>query len=386
MKKIWYAPHKLDAYGSEEVDAVIECLTDGLLAGFGPKTTKFEREISKYSGKKYGLFVNSGSSANLLAMSSLKTLLNLDEKSEVITPACTFATTVAPIIQCGLKPVFCDTGVNDYVADVTEVIKLIGPNTKVIMLPNLIGNKPDWKTIREYLTEHKLDIYLVEDSCDMVTDTPYSDISTTSFYASHVITAGGSGGMVMFNDEKLLCIATKYRDWGRVGNNSEDVKDRFNYEIDGIEYDWKFLYVVVGYNFKSSEMNASFGLVQFAKIEAFKKLRRTLFNRYMKRLKNIQSIILPDDSSKPDWLAIPLLYSGKRKDLLTWLESKEIQTRVCFSGNITKHPAYSEYKDNFVNADRVMAHGLLLGCHHGMTLSDVDRVCDEIIEFINKLG
>ena len=376
QKKIWYAPNKLDAYGDVEINSVTSCLKDGWLAGFGPKTQEFEEKISSYFGKKYGLFVNSGSSANLLAISSIKTFLNLSEYDEVITPACTFATTVAPILQCKLKPVFCDVGINDYVADIDEVISLITEKTKIIILPNLIGNKPDWKKLREYLSKINKKIYLIEDSCDTITTTEFTDISTTSFYASHLITAGGSGGMVMFNDSELLRIATMYRDWGRIGDNKESVEDRFNYEIDGISYDWKFLYDVIGYNFKSSEMNAAFGLVQFSKIDDIKFKRRQLFERYLLNLKDNNNIVLPNDDLKTDWLAIPLICNSNRKVLLTYLENNNVQTRVCFSGNITKHPAYQEFKKDFKNSDNIMAKGFLLGCHHGMTLDDVDYVCN----------
>ena len=381
-RKIWYAPNKLEAYGNEEIDAVTRTLKDGWLAGFGPKTEEFEKKISYYFSKEYGLFVNSGSSANLLALLSLKRLLKLNKDDEVITPACTFSTTLAPIIQTELTPIFCDVGANNYVVDINQVISLITDKTKIILLPNLIGNKPDWKYLREYLDSISSSIYLVEDSCDTLTYTPYSDISTASFYSSHLITAGGSGGMVMFNNKELLNIAKMYRDWGRIGDNSEKVEDRFNYEIDGIPYDWKFLYEVVGYNFKSSEMNAAFGLVQFDKLEKFKSIRRQLFERYLDNLKDNSNFILPNDSKKSDWLAIPFLcVKNNRKDVLTYLEENNVQTRVCFSGNITKHPAFLQYKKDFANADNVMAKGFLLGCHHGMTLEDVDYVCDLLKKF-----
>src|SRR3990167_11483091 len=138
--KIWYAPNGFEAYGDDEIKAVTECLKDGWLAGFGKRTIEFENKVSKLFGKKYGLFVNSGSSANLLALLSLKL-----KTGEVITPACTFATTVAPIIQCGLTPVFCDVELNTYVPSVKQVIEKITSETKAIMIPNLIGNKPDCK-------------------------------------------------------------------------------------------------------------------------------------------------------------------------------------------------------------------------------------------------
>ena len=377
-KKVWYAPNKFESYGEEEIRAVEQCLRDGWIAGFGPRSVKFEELVAKYFGKKYGVFVNSGSSACLLALASLQ----LPKGSEVITPACTFSTTVAPMVQLGLKPIFCDVGLNTYVPSVQDVIALINENTRVIMIPNLIGNKPDWKSIRQHLISiNREDIILIEDSADTMTYTEETDISTTSFYASHVITAGGSGGMVMFNSEKFRDVSLQFRDWGRIGNNAEEVDQRFNHQVDGIPYDFKFLYGVLGYNFKSSEMNAAFGLVQMEKLDKFVEIRRKNIKRYLENLQDVNEILLPDDSIEPNWLAIPLQY-GDRLGLLTYLEKQDIQTRVTFAGNITRHPVYREYLQPFENADTIMKNGFLLGAHHGMTIEDVDYVCDKIKEYI----
>ena len=379
-KKVWYAPNKFESYGEEEIKAVEECLRDGWIAGFGPRSVKFEELVAKYFGKKYGVFVNSGSSACLLALASLQ----LPKGSEVITPACTFSTTVAPMVQLGLKPIFCDVGLNTYVPSVQDVITLINENTRVIMIPNLIGNKPDWKAIRQHLISiNREDIILIEDSADTMTYTEETDISTTSFYASHVITAGGSGGMVMFNSEKFRDVSLQFRDWGRIGNNAEEVDQRFNHQVDGIPYDFKFLYGVLGYNFKSSEMNAAFGLVQMEKLDKFVEIRRNNIKRYLENLQDVKEILLPDDSIEPNWLAIPLQYED-RLGLLTYLEEQDIQTRVTFAGNITRHPVYREYLQPFENADTIMKNGFLLGAHHGMTTDDVDYVCDNIKKYISS--
>lgn len=377
-KKVWYAPNKFESYGEEEIKAVEQCLRDGWIAGFGPRSVEFENIVAKYFGKKFGVFVNSGSSACLLALASLK----LSKGSEVITPACTFSTTVAPMVQLGLKPIFCDVGITTYVPSLQQIAEKITSQTRVIMIPNLIGNKPDWKAIRNHLISiGRNDIVLIEDSADTMTFTEETDISTTSFYASHVITAGGSGGMVMFNDEKLRDVCLQFRDWGRIGNNAEEVDQRFNHQVDGIPYDFKFLYGVLGYNFKSSEMNAAFGLVQMEKLDGFVDIRRKNIERYIENLKDVSEITLPDDSIKPNWLAIPLQYED-RLGLLTYLEDNDIQTRVTFAGNITRHPVYREYLETFENADTIMKDGFLLGAHHGMTTDDVDYVCDKIKEYL----
>ena len=378
MKQIWYAPNQFEAYGDEEIQAVNKCLKEGWLAGNGKYTEEFERIVSEFFGKKYGLFVNSGSSACMLALAAL----DLPKGSKVITPACTFSTTVAPIIQLGYIPVFCDVELNTYVSSVTQVFDKITDDVKVIMLPNLIGNTPDWKAIRNQLKViGREDIVLIEDSADTLVHTPESDISTTSFYSSHVITACGSGGMVMFNNIQHLKRATMFRDWGRIGNNVEDVSARFCHNVDGMLYDFKFLYGCFGYNFKSSEVNAAFGIEQMKKLPKFLDIRRRNVERYIENLKDVRGIVLPDDSKNANWLAFPIQVSN-RLALVNYLEDRKIQTRVIFSGNITRHPVYREYLEVFQNADQIMKDGILLGCHHGLTTEDVDYVCSIIKEFL----
>ena len=376
-RKVWYAPYKFESYGEAEINAVEQSLRDGWLAGFGPKSVEFEKKIAREFGKKYGVFVNSGSSACLLAIAAL----DLEPGSEIITPALTFSTTLAPILQLGYKPKFIDSELNTYVPSVEQILKAVTDKTKAIMVPNLIGNKPNWSMLRTQLNRiDRDDIIIIEDSADTVTETLQSDVSTTSFYASHVITAGGMGGMVMFNDEKYVKRALMYRDWGRIGDNSEDMSDRFAHDVDGIPYDYKFLYGVLGYNMKCTEQSAAFGLVQLEKFQTYKDIRRKNVERYLDNLANVREILLPDDSIKPNWLAIPL-QTERRLELLTFLEEQNIQTRVTFAGNVTRHPAYREYLQDFPVADEVMKNGFLLGAHHGMNIDDVDYVCDKIKEF-----
>lgn len=379
MKKVWYAPYKFESYGEEEIKAVEESLRSGWLGGQGPKSKEFEEAIAERFGKKYGVFVNSGSSACLLAIAAL----DLPKGSKIITPACTFSTTLAPIIQLGYEPVFVDVGLTDYVADIDQVVNAITPEVKAIMLPNLIGNKPDWKKLKQEVTLlGRRDIYLVEDSADTLTKTFETDVATTSFYASHVITAGGIGGMVMYNDPKHVTKCLQYRDWGRMGDDSEIMDHRYSHLVDGIPYDHKFLYNVLGYHMKASEMSAAFGLVQLERFKKFSQIRRDNFERYLDNLKDVEEVLLPDDSLKPNWLAIPL-QTERRFELLNFLENNNIQTRVTFAGNITRHPVYREYLQEFKNSDTIMKNGFLLGAHHGMTIEDVDYVCNKIKEFFN---
>jgi CDP-6-deoxy-D-xylo-4-hexulose-3-dehydrase len=379
MKKVWYAPYKFESYGEEEIKAVEDALRSGWLGGQGPKSVEFEEAIAKRFGKKYGVFVNSGSSACLLAIAAL----DLPKGCKIITPACTFATTLAPIIQLGFEPVFVDVGLTNYVADIDQVVDAVTTEVKAIMLPNLIGNKPDWKKLKQELKLlGREDIYLIEDSADTITETLETDVATTSFYASHVITAGGVGGMVMYNDPAHVSKCLQYRDWGRLGNDSEIMDDRFNHSVDGIPYDHKFLYSVLGYHMKACEMNAAFGLVQLDRFKKFSQIRRDNFERYLDNLKDVEELVLPDDSIKPNWLAIPL-QTERRFELLTFLEDNNIQTRVTFAGNVTRHPVYREYLQDFENSDIIMKNGFLLGAHHGMDIEDVDYVCSKIKEFFN---
>jgi len=375
--KHWYAPNKFEAYGEEEMTAVAECLRDGFLAP-GPRTEAFEGQVAALFAKSCALMVNSGSSANLIALHAF----GFEPGDEVVTPACTFSTVVAPLVQLGVKPVFVDVEESRYVPSVDAIVAAITPRTKMIWLPNLVGAKPDWEELRR-----RTNLPLWEDSCDTITHTGVTDVSMTSFYASHMITAGGGGGMIMANDAKFIDRCRMYRDWGRIGNNSEDMVERFGASVDGIPYDGKFLYGVVGYNMKSTEMNAAFGLAQLKKLPSFRATRRANFERFLSNLRgSTTQYVLPTELEAYDWLAFPLQHA-RRGELLPFLESSNIQTRVCFAGNITRHPAYRHLMDAaaaFPAADRIMAEGFLLGCHHGTTFEQIDRACELLKEFERK--
>lgn len=378
IKKIWYAPNQLEAYGEEEIAAVEKCLRDGWLSP-GPRTALFESKVSAYFDKACGVMVNSGSSANLIGLA----VLGLPKGSEIVTCALSFSTVLAPIEQLGLKPIFVDSQPGRYVPSLPNIVAAITPNTRVLLIPNLVGSKIDWEELRRVVHEEmgRSDIVLFEDSCDTMTKTKGSDLAAISFYASHVITAGGCGGMIMFNDQALQKKALMFRDWGRIGNNSEDVSERFSHDVDGIEYDFKFLYGVAGYNMKCCEMNAAFGLVQLEKLPQFLAIRKANINRYVETLRAAgTSYTLPVDHDKYDWLALPLMHHD-RKGLLRYLEQNEIQVRVTFSGNITRHPAFRHHFAVFPEADKVMERGLLLGAHHALNFDDVDRVCELLIKY-----
>ncbi|MEK7089939.1 MAG: aminotransferase class I/II-fold pyridoxal phosphate-dependent enzyme, partial [Patescibacteria group bacterium] len=341
---VWYAPNTSDAFGVNEKRAVAKVLDKGWLT-LGETAKNFEDKVANIFGKKYGLFVNSGSSANLLALEAM----HFPKGTEVITPACTFNTTVAPIVQAGLTPVFVDVNLGTYQIDVAEMKKALSKKTVAVMAPHLIGNFIDLSAVRAFCKKNKL--VFIEDSCDTIggkfngrPSGAFSDVTTTSFYASHLITTGGAGGMVMTNDKKLRERARLFRDWGRgISKHDESIRSRLStFKISGKPYDSAFVFVERGYNFKPTEMQAAFGLEQLNRLSGFTSLRRENFKRLHSFFKDFEKyFILPKEMPKTytNWLAFPLtIREGapfSRNTLVTYLEDHKIQTRPLFSGDIT---------------------------------------------------
>ena len=299
--KIYYGKA---VYDQKEIQASLKVLKDKSLTLIdGPAVKNLESKISKSFGKKYGLMVNSGSSANLLALASL----NLKKGSEIITTTLTFSTTVAPIYQLGLMPHFIDVGKNTFIANLDQIKKAINKKTKAIMIPNLLGNVPNWKKI--FLIAKKNKLKIIEDSADTIGYRLnkknlgyYSDITTNSMYASHIITGAGFGGMVCFNDKKTYDRAKLLRGWGRssaIFNESEGIKKRLSIKVDGIPYDGKYIFHDVGYNFLPSEISAAFAL------EQLKKLPKNIKNR-VANFENLRSFF----SRFPDFFELPVQLKG----------------------------------------------------------------------------
>src|SRR6056300_283061 len=283
MKKIYYGKA---VYDNKEIKAVISVLkNESLTLIDGKKVKELEKTVSKIFGKKYGLMVNSGSSANLLALSSFK----FKKGSEIITPALTFSTTVAPIYQLGLVPYFIGAIENKFLADTDQIEKCINKKTVAIMIPNLLGNIADWTEINKIAKKHSLKV--IEDSADTIGYSinkknagKYSDVVTNSFYASHIINGAGTGGIVCFNDYNLYQRAKLLRGWGRSSahfNESESIKDRFNVKISGINYDAKYIFSELGYNFLPSEISAAFAVEQIKKLKNNIQIRNKNFD-YLK--------------------------------------------------------------------------------------------------------
>lgn len=391
-RKVLYASA---VYGEEEKQAVLRSMDNNWLAS-GPLVKEFEEKVAKLFGKKYGIAVNSGSSANLIAIQSL----HLAKGSEVITPACTFSTTVSSIVHNNLVPVFIDTVIGRYTIDESLVEKAITKKTKIIMVPQLVGGICDMPRLRKIADKHKL--ILIDDSCDTFaphiykrTAASYSDLTTTSFYGSHIITTLGVGGMALTNDKKLRDRMLTLRDWGRVGNDKEEFEKRFNFSIDKIPYDAKFLYSELGYNVKMNEAGAAFGLMQLKRLNGFLKKRTYNFKKlkeYFGKYKKWFYLPYLLEGAETNWLAFPLTVRKNapftRYDFLKHLEEKGIQTRVLFSGNITRHPAYQNVKlrvsGSLRDSDTIMAGSLLLGCHQALTDKDIEYIRQASDDFFKK--
>jgi CDP-6-deoxy-D-xylo-4-hexulose-3-dehydrase len=388
-------------YGEEEIEAVTSVLRSNSLALMdGPKVHEFEARVAETFGKSKGLMVNSGSSANALAIAAL----GLAAGDEVITPALTFSTTVAPLVQQGLIPVFVDVEPDTYVIDPDRIEAMIGPKTRALMIPNLIGNLADWNTLKRIAEKHGLST--IEDSADTIGSLldgaptgSQSHIATTSFYASHVMTGAGFGGMVCFNDDDLYNRAKQLRGWGRSSSlvgESEAIEDRFNVQVDGIEYDAKFVFGDVGYNFLPSEISAAFGLVQLDRLPDYGARRQRHFSELTAFFANYEDwFVLPRQQPNTEtyWLAVPLIVRDgapfTRRDLQVHFEANEIQSRTVFTGNILRQPGFAGVNhradpEGFPNADRVMEGGILLGCHQGMDEDQLGYMCDVFRKFAGQ--
>ncbi len=395
--KIYYAKA---VYNNKEIAAVNKTLKNPIALMDGPNVKDFEKRTAKIFGKKYGLMVNSGSSANLLALASF----NFKKGSEIITPSLTFSTTIAPIYQIGCIAHFIDVEENKFTAQIKQIEKSINKKTVAIMIPNLLGNIPEWNLINKIARKYKLKI--IEDSADTIgytynkTNTgKLSDVVTTSFYGAHLITGAGFGGMVCFNDIKLFEKAKMLRAYGRssaVFNESESVKPRFGTKVDGISYDEKYIFSDMGYNFIPSEISAAFGVEQFKKLKKIvqKRIKNFHFlNNFFKKYPSIFRLPKQNKNVRTGWLAYPILLKNNcgisRTDMQVFLETNGIQTRPIFSGNILRQPmmkkaTYKKHVESNIVSDDVMKNGLLVGCHHGLERKELLYMISIFKKFINK--
>ena len=396
MNKISYCKN---VYNYKEINAVIKTLKKS--TQMGSAVNNFEKKISKLFSKKFGLMVNSGSSALILAFK----VMDFKKDSEIITPCLNFGTAVSSIILSNLKPVFVDCNIDTLQIDSNKIEEKITKKTKAILIPNLIGNLPDWKKLRQIANKYKL--LVIEDSADTLgakidkkSSGIFSDISITSFYGSHVISCAGNGGMFLTNNKKFYTKAKVLRSWGRMSTiikDSENINKRLNIKLKGFDYDKKFVFSEVGYNFEPSEIGASFGLIQLKKFSNFSFLRNKNFKLHYNFFKKMNEyFIIPkiEKNVKTNFLSYPVILKNdvkfSRKKLQIHLEKNKIQTRPIFSGNILRHPGFSNLiskknkLNSYKNSDYIMKNGLLIGCHQGLKVKDINYIHNSIIKFLNK--
>jgi CDP-6-deoxy-D-xylo-4-hexulose-3-dehydrase len=398
MKRVEYAG---SVHDDEEIDAVVSVLRGGPSAlRIGRNVKEMERLVAATFAKKRGVMVNSGSSALYLAVE----LLGLPPGDEIITSSVTFSTDVAPMVRAGLVPVFVDVEADTYQIDVDAIEGAIGPRTRAILAPNLIGNCPDWDRIRAVADRHGLRV--IEDSCDCLGATlrgtptgARSHISVTSFALSHIITAAGTGGMVCVDDEALADKALLLRRWGRRSEvkffGSQKGDKRFFSDIDGLEYDDLFIFDEVGWNFEPSEVSAAFGVVQMRKLPINLARRKRNFELLTKHFSGYPDVfVLPRITTDVEtgWHMFPIMIkpeSGVRRAAFQQhMEAAGIDTRMVWTGNVTRQPAFKNVPHRIAptglaNADRVMETGLILPCNHAIDDEGIEYMCHAVDQFFN---
>ncbi len=402
-------------YDRDEMMSLAEATLEFWLTS-GRFTEEFEKGLGEYLGTKFVSLVNSGSSANLLAFWALTQpeLGNRQIKrgDEVITVACGFPTTVAPMIQYGAVPVFCDMTIPQYNIDVAQLKEALSPRTKAVMIAHTLGNPWDIATIKAFCDEHNL--WLVEDNCDALGSTytldgevrmtgTIGDIGTSSFYPPHHMTMG-EGGAVYTNNRQLHRIVRSLRDWGRdcVCPSGQDncCGHRWDMQLGLLPkgYDHKYTYSRFGFNLKATDLQASVGCAQLRKFPTFVERRKHNFSYLRGALADLEDkIILPEPApnSDPSWFGFPITcQSGVDRVAVTrYIEGKNVQTRVLFAGNIVLHPCFDELRasgegyrviGDLPVTERIMSDTFWVGLYPGMTDEKLDYMAQVIREAVNQ--
>ena len=396
--KISYAGR---VYDSKEMMNLVDSSLEFWLTN-GRYTEDFERKLSNYLKVKYCSFVNSGSSANLLAFMTLTSPLLKDRQilpgDEVITVAAGFPTTIAPIIQYGAVPVFVDVTIPEYNIDITQLESALSSKTKAIMIAHTLGNPFNLEYIKDFCNEHNL--WLIEDNCDALGSTytidgktkftgTIGDIGTSSFYPPHHMTTG-EGGAVYTNNHLLHKISRSLRDWGRdcqcQSGQDNLCGKRFTQQYGQLPlgYDHKYVYSHFGYNLKATDMQAAIGCAQIEKFPSFVQKRKENYRKIYDGLNDLDEIILPvkEENSDPSWFGFLItLKEDNRKEVVQYIEDHNVQTRMLFAGNMTKHPCFTDdikYRviGNLENTDKILENTFWIGLYPGMT--------DEKIEYMIK--
>lgn len=403
-------------YDEKEMQSLTDAMLDFWLTT-GRFSKEFEKNFAEWIGVKYAHLVNSGSSANLIAFSVL-TAPELGDRQikrgdEVITVACGFPTTITPILQYGAVPVFVDVTVPQYNIDVTQLEAALSEKTKAVMIAHTLGNPFDLKAVKEFCDKHNL--WLVEDNCDAL-GTKYTidgetrftgtwgDIGTSSFYPPHHMTMG-EGGAVYTNNSLLNRLILSYRDWGRdcicVSGQDNLCGHRWDGQFGELPkgYDHKYTYSHFGYNLKVTDLQAAVGVEQLKKFPSFIERRKHNWARLHAALEDIQDkIILPEpaENSDPSWFGFLISVRPKtglnRNDVTKYIESKNVQTRLLFSGNIIKQPCFNEIREtdayrvigNLENSDFVVNNTFWVGVYPGMTDAMIDYMAQVIKEAVGN--
>jgi len=393
-------------FDDAEIKHLVEAALDFWLTT-GRFAAQFEREFARFFGLRHAMLVNSGSSANLLALSCL-TSPKLGDRAlrpgdEVITVAAGFPTTVNPIFQNQLVPVFVDVHIPTYNIDADQLEAALSDRTRAIMLAHTLGNPFDAQRVVDFARRHQL--WLIEDCCDAVGATyhgkkvgTFGDLATVSFYPAHHITMG-EGGCVLTDNSKLKTLVESFRDWGRdcwcePGKDNTCGK-RFGWQLGELPegYDHKYTYSHIGYNLKATDMQAAVGVAQLAKLPAFIEARRRNFQVLWQGLSDLaEFFILPQATpgSDPSWFGFPITVADDapftRNDLVQFLEQRKIGTRLLFGGNLIRQPAYSDKKyrvvDNLINTDKALHGTFWIGVYPGLTKQMLDFVISSIHDFI----
>ena len=396
MARVHYAA---SVHDQAEIDAVVEVLNDPRGLWVGKRVNAMERQVAAVFGKAAGVMCNSGSSGLYLAVE----LLGLEPGREVVTAGLTFSTDVAPLVRASLVPVLVDVELDTFNADARRIEELVTPRTGAILLPNLIGNTPDWDEVRRIADRHGLQV--VEDSCDalgpVLRGTPTgirSDFTVTSFASSHIITCAGGGGMVMTDDDRARDRALLLRRWGRrselhfFGSKRRD--HNFWEDLDGIHYDNQFIFDELGWNFEPSELGAAFGLEQLKKLPENRARRQRNFELYTEWFSDHSDLFQPprqQEDLETAWLCYPVLIQPgagiARAEVQEYLDAHDVDTRTVWTGNVARQPMMRGVplrlpEEGLPNADAIMERAFLLPCNHGMEDSDVAFVIDQLEGFL----
>ncbi|MCA9966788.1 MAG: lipopolysaccharide biosynthesis protein RfbH, partial [Anaerolineales bacterium] len=406
--RVHYAGRVFD---ERELQNMVSSVLDFWLTA-GPYTQQFEDDLGHFLGVREVIPVNSGSSANLVAVTTLcsrRLKYPLLPGDEVIVPAASFPTTVNPIIQNQLTPVFVDSCLGDYNPNVDEIEAAISPRTRAIIFAHTLGNPADMDRIVELTKKHNL--YLIEDTCDALGSTwdgqmvgTFGQMATLSFYPAHHITLG-EGGAVYTNSRRLAKIARSVRDWGRdcwCGyDNPVNGKcgRRFDREVPGIPgyYDHRYYYTEIGYNLKTTDPQAAMGVAQVSKLPHFIATRKRNFNYLYEGLRQFeQFLMLPTWHPKadPSWFTFPLYVKPDapfmRHELTRFLEMNHVETRLIFAGNITKQPGYQHIQARVVGdlavADEIMRGAFFIGVFPGLDIPRLDYIIDMFAKFFQERG